>query len=41
MLNFIAGSLPDTGGLLIIVPVVFMGTLLLWEHFILDKKKFK
>jgi len=41
MLNFVAGSLPDIGGLMIIVPSVLMGTLLLWEHFILDRKKIK
>lgn len=41
LLNFIAGSLPDTGGLMIIVPVALTGMLLLWEHFILDKKKIK
>jgi copper chaperone NosL len=41
LLNFIAGSLPDLGGLLIIVPSCLMGALLLWEHFILDRKRIK
>lgn len=41
LLNFIAGSLPDIGGYCIIIPSGLMGILLLWEHFILDKKNNK
>ncbi|MBX7204307.1 MAG: hypothetical protein K1X81_02675 [Bacteroidia bacterium] len=38
LLNFLAGSLPDTGGYFIIVPAVISAGVLWMEHFIFSKK---
>lgn len=38
LLNFLAGSLPDIGGLCIIIPSAVIGLLFYWERFVLPKK---
>ncbi len=38
LLNFLAGSLPDTGGYFIIVPALISAGILWMEHFIFSKK---